>query len=234
MNLIAKISNSMQCLLPFMKREMQRRRFIKSIGIAALLTLSLPQFANAKSEAKRYAMFIDVSRCYGCMACVAACMAENNVPIGDFRTWVERFVRPNGSVVFVPKQCNHCENPSCVIPCPTGATFKRVEDGLVLINDEVCIGCGACIQACPYGARYLNKVKGIADKCTFCEHRIKNGLLPACVEACPTGARIFGDLESEISELSMLVKGQSFLLLKAWTGNQPRIFYKQLPEEANR
>jgi tetrathionate reductase subunit B len=95
-------------------------------------------------------MFIDVSKCYGCMACVVACAAENNVPIGVFKTWVERHVLPSGSIVFVPKQCNHCDNPPCVKPCPTGANYKN-KDGLVLVDPEKCIGCGACDVSKCYG-----------------------------------------------------------------------------------
>jgi Fe-S-cluster-containing dehydrogenase component len=177
-------------------------------------------------------MMIDVTRCYGCMACVAACAAENNVPIGVFRTWVERHVRADGNIVFVPKQCNHCGNPPCVKICPTGATFKR-EDGLILINDEICIGCGACIQACPYGARFVNPVKDVADKCTFCEHRLAKGLLPACVEACPTAARIFGDISDPNSEITRLIESSNTQTLKKWTHTGPEIYYKNLPKEAD-
>ncbi|MEM1994317.1 MAG: 4Fe-4S dicluster domain-containing protein [Nitrososphaerales archaeon] len=208
-----------------------RRRDLLKLTFTAAPILLLPA-SSALPQRKRYAMLIDVERCYGCMACVAACAAENNVPIGVFRTWVERYVRKDGNVVFVPKQCNHCENPPCVKPCPTGATFKR-EDGLVLINDEICIGCGACIQACPYGARFPNPVKGVADKCTFCEHRLANGLLPACVEACPTTARIFGDLNDSESEISKIVESSNVQVLKVWAHTEPKIYYKSLPTEAD-
>ena len=209
---------------------MRRRNLLKfSASIAALLILPTTSASNQK---KRYAMLMDVTRCYGCMACVAACAAENNIPIGVFRTWVERHVRADGNVVFVPKQCNHCENPPCVKPCPTGATFKRA-DGVVLINDEVCIGCGACVQACPYGARFVNPVKGVADKCTFCEHRLAKGLLPACVEACPTAARIFGDISDPDGEMTRLVESSNVQILKKWAHTGPEIYYKSLPKEAD-
>lgn len=208
-----------------------RRRDLLKLGLSAVPILLLPT-SHALTQPKRYAMMIDVTRCYGCMACVAACAAENNVPIGVFRTWVERHVRADGNIVFVPKQCNHCENPPCVKPCPTGATFKR-EDGLVLINDEICIGCGACIQACPYGARFVNPVKSVADKCTFCEHRLAKGLLPACVEACPTAARIFGDISDLDSEIKKLVESSNVQILKSWAHTDPEIYYKNLPKEAD-
>jgi Fe-S-cluster-containing dehydrogenase component len=136
-------------------------------------------------------------------------------------------------MIFAPKQCNHCDNPPCVKPCPTGATY-RTEDGLVLVDAKKCIGCGACIVSCPYGARYSNPVTGAADKCTFCAHRIYQGRLPACVEACPTRARIFGDLNDENSEMRKMVSGASTQVLKPETGAKPQIFYRDLPEVASR
>jgi Fe-S-cluster-containing dehydrogenase component len=208
-----------------------RREAVKAVAVVAL-SLAVPVSAQAERK-HRWAMYIDVSKCYGCYACVAACAAENNVPIGVFRTWVERYFTKGGTVIFVPKQCNHCENAPCVKVCPTGATYKRTEDGLVLVNDELCIGCGACIQACPYGARFFNPVKGVVDKCTFCEHRIYQGKLPACVEACPTGARVFGDLNDPESPVSQLVKKMPTSRLKEWTGAEPMIFYRDLPSEAD-
>jgi Fe-S-cluster-containing dehydrogenase component len=210
------------------------RRDALKAGAVIALSMVIPAGVKAEAEAgKRWAMYIDVSKCYGCYACVTACAAENNVPIGVFRTWVERHVIGEGTTVFVPKQCNHCENSPCVAPCPTGATY-RTKDGLVLVNDELCIGCGACIQACPYGARFFNPVKGVVDKCTFCNHRIYNGKLPACVEACPTGARVFGDLNDPSSPIASLVSKGSSQRLKTWTGAEPMIFYRDLPSEANR
>lgn len=195
---------------------------------------TLPAVSEAQGTGvrKRWAMLIDVEKCYGCYACVVACAAENNVPLGNFRTWVEHVVRPDGVNVFVPKQCNHCDDPPCVPPCPTGATYVT-EDGLVLVNDDLCIGCGACIKACPYDARFANPVKGVADKCTFCNHRLERGLLPACVEACPTGARIFGWL-GEDNELTMLASSNPTQVLKPWAGTRPQILYLNLPEEVNR
>jgi len=218
--------------------DIRRREFIKTATVVAGLLVIGGKVAAAQSTSKksrrgkRFAMVIDVDKCYGCYACVVACAHENNVPVGVFRTWIERYVKPDGTVVFVPKQCNHCENPSCVEVCPVGATFVN-EDGIVLINDDICIGCGACIQNCPYGARFFNPIKGVADKCTFCSHRIYQGLLPACVEACPTGARIFGSLEDEESEVSKMLRTTKTEQLKKWTGNEPQIFYKSLPGEAN-
>ena len=219
--------------------QINRREAITSIcgvGLSLLLAKPLSEKISEKdieTSSKRWAMVIDVSKCYGCYACLAACAAENNVPIGVFRTWIERYVRTEGGVVFVPKMCNHCEEPSCVEVCPVNATFKA-PNGEVLIDDNICIGCGACIQNCPYGARFFNPIKGVADKCTLCNHRIYDGKLPACVEACPTGARVFGDINDPGSEISKLIKDNTVSKWKPWTGNKPMVFYIGLPEEANR
>ena len=210
--------------------NVSRRNFLKSAATLLLVTPALA--ASPPKSGKRYAMLIDVDKCYGCMACVVACAAETNVPLGSFRTWIEHLVKPDGTRIFVPKQCNHCDDPPCVPPCPTGATY-RTADGLVLVNDELCIGCGACVKACPYGARYMNPVKGVADKCTFCDHRLAAGLLPACVEVCPTGAKIFGPLHED-NELSRTVRGRPVQVLKPHTGANPQIYYLSLPDEVNR
>ncbi|RLJ71182.1 tetrathionate reductase beta subunit [Hydrogenivirga caldilitoris] len=211
------------------KVELSRREAIKLFSLA-------PVAAAVKTEEGKkikWAMFIDVDKCYGCMACVVACAAENNVPIESFRTWIERHVFEDGRVVFVPKQCNHCENPPCVKPCPTGATYIN-EDGLVLVNSEICIGCASCVQACPYGARFMNPVTGTADKCTFCVHRIYEGRLPACVEACPTAARVFGNILDEETEVRKYVSHTPVQVLKPEYGTKPKYFYKNLPKEAAR
>jgi len=209
-----------------------RREFLKMTSASLLvLPLSLTSSA-AEGASKRYAMLIDVNKCFGCMACVVACAAENNVPLGRFRTWIERLEKTDGTNIFIPKQCNHCDDPPCIPPCPTRATYKTAK-GLVLINDELCIGCGACVQNCPYGARFMNPVKGVADKCTFCDHRLAYGLLPACVEACPTGARVFGSLAEE-NELTAIVRSKPTQVLKPHTWAKPQIYYLSLPDEVNR
>ena len=101
---------------------------------------------------------------------------------------------------FLPRLCNHCDDPPCVAKCPVNATSKR-EDGVVLVDGERCVGCAYCVQACPYDARFINRDTGKADKCTFCAHRLEAGLLPACVETCVGGGRIFGDLNDSVGEL---------------------------------
>jgi len=131
---------------------------------------------------------------------------------------------------FVPKLCNHCERPACVQVCPTGATF-RTKDGVVLVDRAYCIGCGYCIQACPYGARYLNPDLKVADKCTWCYHRITRGMQPACVEVCPVQARIFGDMNDADSPISIFLRDNRTDVLKPETGNRPQVFYVGLNKD---
>ena len=206
-------------------------------------------------EAHRYAYLIDAQKCIGCGMCVKACKAENKVPDGNFRTWIERYEisedgeaevdSPNGGLngfeenvshikiakaFFVPKMCNHCKAAPCVQVCPVGATY-RTEDGVVLVNPKTCIGCRYCIQACPYGARYLHPATRTADKCTFCYHRIGQGLLPACVEVCPTQARIFGDLNAAASPLSRFLRMNRIHVLKPALNTEPKVYYAGLDGE---
>jgi Fe-S-cluster-containing dehydrogenase component len=204
-----------------------------------------------------YAMGVQIEKCIGCGKCVEACKIENDVPQEPFyfRTWVERYViyadgevsvdSPNGGIdgfppvendkqilrtFFVPKLCNHCENPPCVQVCPVGATFKS-QDGVVLVDEDYCIGCRYCIQACPYGARFLDPRTHTADKCTFCYHRITKGLLPACVEICPTQARIFGELDKLSTPLNRMMRQSNIQTLKAHMNTEPKVFYSDLDGE---
>jgi len=204
-----------------------------------------------------YAMGIQLDKCIGCGKCVEACKVENDVPEEPFyfRTWVERYIiyadgevrvdSPEGGIkgfppvdddkeilrtFFVPKLCNHCDNPPCVQVCPVGATFKS-EDGVVLVDKDYCIGCRYCIQACPYGARYLDPRSKTADKCTFCYHRITKGLLPACVEVCPTQARIFGELDKRSTPLNRMMRQSHIQVLKAHMNTEPKVFYSDLDGE---
>jgi len=133
---------------------------------------------------------------------------------------------------FVPKLCNQCEHPPCVQVCPTGASFKA-KDGVVLIDQAYCIGCQYCIQACPYSARYIDHAKGVADKCTWCYHRITKGLKPACVEVCPTHCRVFGDLNEPASEINEFIRNNRVQVLKPETGNAPQVFYAGIDREVS-
>jgi tetrathionate reductase subunit B len=197
---------------------------------------------------------VDTTKCIGCCACMRACRAENDVPEGFFRTWIERYqIGADGQVTvdvatddnfvfkelpadgtvkafFVPKLCNHCEKSVCNQVCPVGAAY-RTKDGVVLIDHDRCIGCGYCVQACPYGSRFINPKLHMADKCTLCYHRITQGMLPACVQACPKGARIFGDLNDPKSEISTILKQRRFRVLKPEMGTHPKCYYIGLDRE---
>lgn len=162
----------------------------------------------------KWAMVIDTRRCIGCQACAVACKMENQVPAGVFRThvkYLETGKYPDVKRHFLNAICMHCEKPACVAVCPVDATFKR-DDGPVLVDYEKCIGCGYCVNACPYDARYITPTDvgdvraGKVDKCTFCAHRLDVGLAPACVQTCVGHARIFGDLNDPTSEVSRLKK----------------------------
>lgn len=184
---------------------------------------------------KHYSMLIDLRKCVGCQACTSACIVENEVPKDNYRTWVneyERGVFPDVRKIFLPQLCNHCDNPSCVSVCPTGATFKR-EDGIVVVDNEICWGCGYCINACPYDKRFINNKTQVADKCTFCAHRVDNGLLPACVETCVGGARIFGDLNDKDSEIYKIISQNPTSTLNPASGTKPQVFYIGLDDNVS-
>ena len=131
---------------------------------------------------------------------------------------------------FVPKVCNHCETPPCVQVCPVGATY-RAPDGVVLVDQKWCIGCGYCIMACPYGARFFHPQDHTAVKCTFCYHRITKGLKTACVQACPFGARQFGNLHDPNDPVTKVILSQPVQALKEDYGTRPQAFYLGLTRE---
>ena len=234
-----------------------------AVGTAALVTSGTSQAATAK--APRWAMVMDLRRCIGCRACTVACKSENNVSLGRFRAVIQEKTTgtfPNTKKVFLPLMCNHCEGnkkdgvPPCVKACPEypgkrakfktadgktiryrhGATYKR-PDGLILIDKDLCIGCGKCIDACPYGVRSFDpfvKAGGdpkeqAADKCDMCVHRLDNGLEPSCVNTCQGRARIFGDLNDPDSAVSKLVKEHDLAkdenVLLPEEGTNPHVFY---------
>lgn len=162
------------------------------------------------NNVKKYGFVIDPKRCIDCRACLVACRAENSVPLDHTRIWVYDLEvqgsYPNLSQQFVPYNCMHCDEPPCVEACPSQATYKRAEDGIVAIDEQACIGCGLCVDACPYHVRYLNPDTGKADKCNACLQRVEQGEAPACVATCVGGARLFGDLNDPESSVSQALR----------------------------
>ena len=206
-------------------------------------------------SAALYGFIVDTTTCIGCGMCVQACKTENQVPDECYRTWVERYIitadekvfvdSPHGALhgfkpaavegqiekaFFVPKLCNHCAEANCVQVCPVGATYTT-RDGFVLVDEKHCVSCGYCLQACPYGARYMHPVRHTADKCTWCYHRVKKGLMPACVVVCPVRARQFGNLNDPESTINRILQEARISALKPETGNNPKTFYVGLDKE---
>jgi tetrathionate reductase subunit B len=179
------------------------------------------------------AMVIDAGKCWDCKGCLAACKVANQVPEDRWRNWVrsdglEAAARAGKPTVFQPGGCMHCDQPSCVTACPTGATYKDPSDGRVVIDRELCIGCGQCVAACPYDARYRHPDLKVADKCDFCATRRAAGLEPACVSTCPTKARVFGDLGDPGSEVSRLLaenKDRVVRVVNDQCNTKPNMYY---------
>ncbi len=143
----------------------------------------------------------------------------------------EEVVEPKevAKAFFVPKLCNQCENPPCVQVCPVGATYQT-QDGVVLIDRTWCIGCGYCIMACPYGVRFFHPVYKVAEKCTFCYHRIHKGMKTACVDACPFGARQIGNLKDPNDPVTKIIMTERVAILKDEYGTKPQVYYIGLDE----
>ena len=194
----------------------------------------------------RYIMVIDLNTCVGCNACMAACAIENQTPVwaGKFRTYVHDKEIGTGEFPhrrFFPRLCNHCANPPCMKVCPTGATYKK-PNGIVMVDEKLCMGCRACMMACPYEARIEYTYHDVAegrefygqeyrrqapsiDKCTFCDHRVEKGLKPACVETCVGSARMFGDLDDATDPVAQLVTSGVARPLLEHLGTDPSVFY---------
>lgn len=193
-----------------------------------------------------YGMIIDLKKCVGCHACSVQCKAANATPPGVTRSRVERRTigtYPNVKTEIIPMLCMQCGEPSCVPVCPVGATYKREEDGIVVIDKSMCIGCQQCVKACPYGARYfvansegyfgdvlaewekkgyVAYPAGTVDKCDFCLSKTSQGEIPspACVRECLVGARIFGQLD----ELQSMIKSRSGYQLEPFR-RKPSVYY---------
>ncbi len=249
-------------------KKVSRRDVLKTggaVAAAATVTGMPASIAEAATGNPRWAFVVDLRRCVGCRTCTISCKSEFNVPLGRWRAVIKtvdwgKF--PTARRAFVPRLCNHCAGesdtgvPPCVEKCPeaksgkrmklgneryrTGATYKR-PDGMILVDMDLCIGCYKCIDACPYGVRYVDpnvKLKrpdrekdlGIG-KCTFCEHRVDQGIEPSCVQACPHETRSFGDMNDPGSKVSKLIKEFGLDKKRADTtllpdeGTMPHVFY---------
>lgn len=154
----------------------------------------------------RKGLLINLDRCTGCDSCVVACKLEHGLGLGSAYNRVSA-IGPTGTFpdvekYWLPFQCQQCENAACINVCPTGASFREDETGYVLVNQDLCIGCGLCIDGCPYGARQLNAELGVAQKCTLCHELTADGSdVPACVHNCNCGARFFGDFDDPESDV---------------------------------
>jgi Fe-S-cluster-containing dehydrogenase component len=174
-----------------------------------------------------YGFAIDLRKCIGCHACTIACKAEHDIPVGVNRCWVktvESGTFPDTRRFFFPVLCNQCDEAPCAKICPTNALFKR-RDGIVDLHSDSCIGCRACMVACPYDQLFIDPNTHTAEKCNFCANRIENELLPACVSVCPTECRIFGDLDDPASEVAQIAAREAISVRKPEKGTIPKVFY---------
>jgi len=171
---------------------------------------------------------VDLDLCMGCKGCEVACKAENEVPIGSWRLrvkYVDEGTYPEVKRAFTPLRCNHCDNAPCERICPVGA-LHYLPNGIVDVDKQRCIGCAACMMACPYGAIYMDPETNTADKCTYCAHRVEGGLEPACVVTCPVEANIFGDLDDPESRISRYIaEHPDARVRKPEKGTQPKHYY---------
>lgn len=243
--------------------SVSRRNFLKIAGATAAgatalavipgspLLLQTVKAETPESPIKEWAMVVDLRRCIGCQACFAACKSENGVPLGIQYTWVETHEEgkyPKTKLTFLPKLCNHCDEPPCVKVCPVVATYKRDQDGIVMQDVNKCIGCRYCMAACPYGVRSFlweeptgarpeiwngkaNAKLGFVVKCHGCFHRVEKGLKPACAEACVGGARIWGDLQDPNSDVRKVLDSTHTQALKDYLGTEPKVSYVGLSDK---
>ncbi len=227
-------------------------------------------FPDQDTSEVRWGFLIDIDKCRGCDACSIACKTENDVRLGVFRNGVvdaESGTFPNTTRMAIPWMCNHCENPTCLDRCPTTpvkaalempdgtsveywarATYQR-PDGLVLVDQDECVGCGWCVEDCPYGARFMDWSKPAGgnpadydlditdpkavDKCTMCVHRVQAGVVPACVETCPADARMIGNLNDPGSAINAAIAaaGDRVSVMKESAGTLPALYYIGLDED---
>ena len=184
--------------------------------------------APAAATVARWAKVVDHTTCIGCHACTTACKSENEVPLGVTRTYVKYAdvgTFPEARRAFQVTRCNQCEDSPCTTACPTTAMYRR-PDGIVDFDKNACIGCKACIAACPYDAIFINPEDHSAEKCNFCAHRIDGGLEPACVTVCPTESIFVGDLNDPRSRVSQTVHRDAVQVRRPEKHTRPKLFYK--------
>ena len=188
---------------------------------AGLLPESGQTVVEEETAAAQYALIIDTTKCTGCGACIEACHLRNELP--EEQSYIHGLEKGDNHVSWsLMVQCQHCADPPCATVCPTNATYIR-DDGVVLINDKLCVGCKYCIVACPYDARIFNEEKGVAEKCWLCLDWGLAGGVPACVQACIPGARVFGRTDDPNSQVSQLIASGRAKPLHPEFGTRPAV-----------
>jgi len=216
------------------KKTLSRREFLGcALSSSAVLVLGAAKLSGPQSvlaaqgggekAPSAYALIIDTTKCVGCGACRTACNLRNKLP-GE-ASYIHILSKGEGPErSFLPVQCQHCAKPPCASVCPTRATYRR-EDGVVMINEKLCVGCKYCELACPYQARTFDEERGVADKCWLCLDFVQDGRNPACVDACVLGARLFGRRDDPASEVAQLLASGQATLLHPEFGTQPSVLH---------
>lgn len=207
------------------------------LTLSPITALSMPMEVVPKQGefpyGPHYSMVLREHLCIDCERCKEGCVETNKVPDYGHRTTILERRRPLGEgdseTIFMPVLCNQCNRPPCVRVCPTTATYKEEKTGIIVMNDDMCIGCKTCMAACPYNARYFHEERRAVDKCDFCwDTRLsKKEVTPACVEACPADVRVFGNLADASSRVFELLHtpGTLVWVLRPETGAMPNVFY---------
>ncbi len=239
---------------------LSRRRFLTGCAVAAggaaaapvLVGRALAAPVSPEAAKRQWAFVVDLRKCDGCEHCTKACQEMHHLAKDQKWINVYKLNSAEGSLRFMPRLCMHCENPPCLRVCPVGATFKNAE-GVVLVNQNTCIGCRTCMAACPYEARYFNwqeppkapqmmdasmpefpvpQKKGTVGKCILCVHNTQVGKLPACVEGCPMEALYVGDLKADAAtngretvKLSTFLRENDAVRFREELGTRPRVYY---------